>query len=96
MVKLVLMGTGMNFRLFTHDDRLTFILLHTRPAHTEEAVCQIYGALVEGKTCLISTSPGYRYLVINLAKLSIGALLGLVFASSNPELVKSVLKIFFP
>ena len=59
-LSLAKMQAGLNIRLFPHDHRLALMILYAKPDHVRTVTCQVFDALKTGKTCLISSSKGYR------------------------------------
>jgi hypothetical protein len=60
--------------------------MHCRLAATH----QVHDALTTGKTCLISSSRGYKCFLLNPHAALLTTLAGMLFYASNPELVKQI------
>jgi hypothetical protein len=94
-MNLVQMQAGLNVRVFTHERRLVFLILHARADHVDTATRQVDNALKTGKTCLISASKGYKCLLFNLHASLLATILTAIFCAGNPELVKQIVMMVF-
>jgi hypothetical protein len=95
VLSLVKVQAGFNVRVFTHNRRLVFLVMHARPDHVRMATHQVYDAVKTGKTCLISSSKGYKCLLLNLHASLLSTILAGIFCTSNPEIVRKIVMMVF-
>jgi hypothetical protein len=90
VLSLAKMQPGLNIKMFPHNRRLALMILYARPDLARTATYQIYDALTTGKTCLFSSSKGYKCFLLNLHWTLLTTLLAGISCSGNPELVKQI------
>ena len=85
---------GLNLRLFSHDGRLTFLILHADKSSLSALTHQICGAIRDGKSIVVSTSRKHRYLLVNPTLRLLFGLVATIAAASNMPFVHQIISLF--